>query len=155
MLVKIVLALLVLLVAVSGAAIIRNGVPIVASPGPGQRMLTYLSKNTAATHAEHGWPELRTRAYAFPADELLGRVVRAAGDLGWKIEEKDTSSGELHAVVSTPWLGFKDDVHVTLEEKSDNLTALQITSRSRIGRADYGANVGHIIALHEALEAHI
>jgi hypothetical protein len=151
MLLKTVLALLLLIVAVSSIAIIKNGVPIIAPPGPVERLLTYLSKNTAATRADHGWPELRTRAYRLPADELLGRVASAAGDLGWKIEKRDTATGELHAVVSTPWLGFKDDVRAVVEP-SDNLTRLQVTSRSRIGRADYGANAGHIIALYEALE---
>jgi len=153
MLVKIVLVLVLLAVAMSGVAIVRNGVPLVEKPGLGKRLLVYLSRNTAETRPDHDWPELRTRMYPLTADELLDRAERTVERLGWKVVEKDESGRTLHAVVATPWLRFKDDVVIRLEDRADQGAALDVTSKSRIGRADYGANVSHVIELYRALES--
>lgn len=151
MLLKIILGILVLAVALSSVAIVKNNVPLTEKPGLGKRLLVYLSKNTARTRTDHAWPELRTRRYEVSAEGLLSRVERAVSDLGWETAETDAEAHELHAVVSTPWLGFKDDIHIRLEETGGN-TLLHVISRSRVGRADYGANTGHIMALHRELE---
>lgn len=151
MLVKIVLVLVLLAVAMSGVAIVRNGVPLVDKPGLGKRLLVYLSRNTADTRPDHDWPELRTRMYSLTADELINRAERIVAELGWKVVEKDESSHTLRAVVTTPWLRFKDDVVIRLEDRAGQGTALDVKSKSRIGRADYGANAGHIIELYRAL----
>lgn len=151
MLFKIILALVVLAVAASSAAIVRNGVPLVEKPGPGKRLLTYLSRNTAETRVDHEWPELRTRAYPDSVDGLFNRAEKAVARLGWEVAERDAAARRLHAVVSTPWLRFKDDIIITVDQGTDRTSRLNVSSKSRFGRADYGANAGHIIALHEAL----
>jgi len=152
MFLKIILVIVLLAVTASGTAIVRNGVPLVEKPGPGKRLLVYLSRNTAETRPDHDWPELRTRAYSSTVDELFDRVERTIRELGWEVVEKDQQAHTLHAVVSTPWLGFQDDVRIRLAGTSYQGTALNVRSGSRIGRADFGANAGHIMALHRALK---
>lgn len=151
MLLKIVLAIFVLVVAMSSVAILKNGVPLAEAPGLGKRLWVYLSRNTARTDPDHDWPDLRTPTYPVSAAELYSRVKQSMADLDWDIVEENETEYTLHAVVSTPLLGFKDDVCIRIEETAGGKTAMNVISASRVGRADYGANVAHVIALTREL----
>lgn len=151
MLTKTLLALLLLVVVLAGGAIVGNKVPLWQPPGPFARLLVYLSRNTAESRADPDFPELRTRSYDVPRDHMLERVEAAIADLGWEIQKGADGPYSIHAVVSTPLLHFKDDVYITLHQAGDHATAVDVASRSRIGRGDFGANIGHIVALYQAL----
>lgn len=145
--------LIALAVVLSGGAIVRNGVPLAEPPGPVKRLVIYLTRNTARTRAGHELPELRSRTYRLPLEQALELAARAAVDAGWDLVEVDAGRNSLHAVVTTPWLRFKDDVHATASEAPGGGTLVEIESRSRVGRADYGANIAHIIELYRRLDA--
>jgi uncharacterized protein (DUF1499 family) len=151
MLIKTLLALLVVVVILAGGAIAGNKVPLRQLPGPLARLMVYLSRNSAETRPDHVFPELRTRSYAMSRVQMLERIKAAIVELGWEIQTDEGDRYSVHAVVSTPLLQFKDDVYVTLREAANDRTAVHIASRSRVGRADFGANIGHIMALDEAL----
>lgn len=153
MLIKTLLALLLLVVILAGGAIAGNKVPLWRPPGPLARLVVYLSRNSAETRPDHDFPELRTRSYHTPRKQMLARIKAAIGGLGWRIQADESDPYSVHAVVSTPLLRFKDDVYVTLREAAGGGTAVHIASRSRVGRADFGANIGHIMALDKALGA--
>ena len=151
--VKIVAALIVLGVALMGGAIVKNKVPLTEPPGLVKRLMIYLTGNSARTRADHELPELRPRTYPLPADRLLGLTAQAAKEAGWRVAGMDAERHELHAIVTTDWLRFKDDVYVALESAPRHGTIVKIVSRSRVGRADFGANIAHIRALHRRLDA--
>jgi len=153
MTIKILTALSALLAALAGGAIINNGVPLIEPPGLARRLAIYLTSNSARTHADHELPELRTRVYPLPPERALELVTRAANGAGWRIADLDDDRNRLHAVVITPWFRFQDDVRITLEKAGNNATAVQVTSQSRIGRADFGANIAHVMELHRGLDA--
>ena len=150
---KIVAALIVLAVALMGGAIVKNKVPLAEPPGLFKRLKIYLTSNSARTRAGHELPELRSRTYPLPADRLLPLAAQAVEDAGWRIEGKNAGRHRLHAVATTEWLGFKDDLRIALEAAPHGSTLVTIQSRSRIGRADFGANIAHIVALHRRLDA--
>jgi uncharacterized protein (DUF1499 family) len=52
------------------------------------------------------------------------------------------------AAVQTKWLKFTDDITIRLEPVSAKETRLHIRSASRVGTADFGANLGHILRLY-------
>ncbi|MBD3615224.1 MAG: DUF1499 domain-containing protein [Gracilimonas sp.] len=56
-----------------------------------------------------------------------------------KFEVIDAKRIELHAVYRIPFLGFKDDVDVIMEE-SNTKTVVYIRSASRVGTYDLGVN---------------
>lgn len=143
----------VLVVILACGAIIGNRVPILAPPGPIERLRVYLSTNSARTRPRHEFPELRTRSYQRSRDETFDRIERAITEMGWKLRRSDRSDYTIDAVVSTPLLGFKDDVHVVLRSSADKSTLVDVASHSRVGRGDFGANIAHIVALYKALEA--
>lgn len=151
--IKILAALFAFVTALAGGAIIANGVPLTEPPGPARRLAIYLTSNSARTHADHELPELRTRVYPLPPERALELVTRAANGAGWRIADLDDERNRLHAVVTTPWFRFQDDVRITLQKAGNNATAVQVTSQSRIGRADFGANIAHIMTLHRRLDA--
>jgi len=150
---KILFVLAIAVVALAGGAILKNGVPLTEPPGLAKRLATYLSRNTARTRLDHEFPELRSPRYALPRHRVHDLVIRAARDAGWRIIDTVPERGSIHAVVATPWLRFRDDVRISLEEGPDGSTLVQVESRSRLGRADFGANIAHVKTLHRRLDA--
>ena len=153
LLLKTVAVLVALAVVLACGAIVGNHVPILAPPGPVERAVVYLTMNSARTRPGHDFPELRTRSYKPSRDEMFDRIERVMTAMGWKLQRADRSEYAIDAVVSTPLLGFKDDVHVTLEPGADKGTLVDVSSHSRVGRGDFGANIAHIMALYDALGA--
>lgn len=153
MITTIAVLLVTLAVVLSGGAIIRNGVPLAEPPGPAKRLIIYLTRNTASTRDGHEFPELRPRTYGLSPERTLELATKAAAEAGWDPVDVDAGGHALHAVVTTPWLRFKDDVRATVRAAPGGGTLVEIESRSRIGRADYGANIAHIIELYRRLDA--
>lgn len=153
MLLKIVSLTIVFAAVLAGGAVVKNQVPLTDPPGLVKRLAIYLTRNSAHTRADHELPELRSRAYALPPERVFELAVQAATEAGWRIVDRDAGRRALRAVASTPWLRFKDDIHIELGQGPDGGTAVAIESRSRVGRADFGANIAHIIELHRRLDA--
>lgn len=153
MVLKILCSATVLAAALAVGAVVKNQVPLTDPPGLVKRLTVYLTRNSAHTGPGHPLPELRSRVYALPADRVFELAVQAAEDAGWCIVDRDAAGRGLRAVVSTPWLGFKDDVQVTLGESPERGTGVEVESRSRVGRADFGANIAHIVELYRRLDA--
>jgi len=137
-------------------AVWRNGVPLNAEPGAWERLGRYLGGNTVSTAEGSSWPELRPPDYALGPDQLLTIAVDSARSLGWEVHsagvaESDRTATVLIAVVTTPLLGFQDDVQVRMVPIGDGRTRLEFRSESRVGRADFGANLGHWLQFRHAL----
>jgi len=150
-LIKIILLLVLLAAAGAAGVILRNGVPVAAPPGWLTRLVVYLSRNEAKTAPDASFPELRPAHYAQAPDKMFEHAHEVVLGLGWRVISLDRGTHRLHAVVTTPLLHFKDDFHVTIESDRAGST-LTLLSRSRIGRADYGTNLSHILAFKNAFE---
>ncbi len=90
------------------------------------------------------WPDLGP--LDTPADRA--RVHAAAREAmtraGWRIVGDDAEAGRLEAIATTRWLRFKDDVVVRLRSRAEGGTRLDVRSKSRIGRSDFGTNARRI-----------
>lgn len=150
---KIIAILMAIVVALTGGAIAGNRVPLTDPPGLVKRLVIYLTRNTARTSPDHELPELRTRVYALPPDRTFDLALRAVNDAGWRVVDAIPDRNEIQAVVATPWLRFRDDVEVALTAAPGGGTRVQVASRSRNGRADFGANIAHVMALYGRLDA--
>ncbi|MGD8308292.1 MAG: DUF1499 domain-containing protein [Chromatiales bacterium] len=126
-----------------------NRVPLLASPGPASRLAAYLSRNQVETRDDHPFPELRTpRSDAGP--EAMVRQLRSAMEaLGWEAVAVDGLRVTGEAV--TPLLSFRDDVSVEVSPQPGGGSTLRIRSASRVGRADFGANLRHVLDLRRSL----
>lgn len=140
-----------LLLSMAAYAMWANNVPWKDKPGFWARLAIYASQNVAQTEDDALFPELKTRQYPIAADQLLASISDQTKQLNWHIESFDTESRQIHAIVTTKWISFKDDVRIRVEAVDENTSRLHIHSSSRVGRADYAANLGHIIKLQNSL----
>jgi len=147
-----ILVLLVLFISLSSFALIQNDVPWGDPPGFFRRLLVYVSQNVAETSDDASFPELRTRTYDHPVSVYLDLLPAHMAHMGWQVQGIDRDAMTIDAVVSTPLLGFKDDLHIRLEPASKEQTRLHVRSASRFGRADYAANLGHILRLYQEID---
>jgi uncharacterized protein (DUF1499 family) len=103
----------------------------------------------AAADQRAAYPDIQPLVVAAPP----ARVHAAARDVmraeGWTIVGDAEADGRLEAVVITPWLRFRDDVIVRLTPWTDGRTRVDVRSKSRFGRNDFGTNarrVRHLLA---------
>ena len=132
-------------------ALAMNRVPLTETPGLGARLGTYLTQNHAQTREAHPFPELRPPHLEDAPADAVDRVRGAMQELGW--ESVRVAGMRITAEVVTPLLGFRDDVRVEVQPTEYGGTRIHIRSASRVGRADFGANLSHILELIAALEA--
>ncbi len=132
-----------------GTALWRNQVILFEPPGVAERLKTYLTTNTARTAPNALMPELRPPHYAASVAELATAACDACNALGW---DTRAQANGCRAVVKTALLGFSDDVTIVAQQAPGGAW-LDIVSRSRVGKADFGANARHISLLLETLDA--
>jgi uncharacterized protein (DUF1499 family) len=90
-------------------------------------------------------------------DEALLLALRAATNLGWRVLDSTppagrTGIGRIEATARTLVFGFTDDVTIRIRPVV-NETRIDVRSRSRIGRHDFGANARRILAFQREIEA--
>jgi uncharacterized protein (DUF1499 family) len=149
---KLVAGLAIVAVLLTGSALLRNRVSLSAPPGFGSRLGTYLTTNVAETRDDHVFPELRTRTFEVNSKTLLQMIEQACAELGWKVVKIDAQSSSVLVEVSTPLLGFRDDLQARVEAAGEQAARLHVVSRSRVGRGDLGANQRHIMDLLSAID---
>ena len=151
MILQIIASLILLAIALSAYSLWANKVPLDEPPGFWPRLKVYLTQNVAETSEQALFPELQPRSYPIGAKQLLDELTQHIVALNWTLVSVDADKLELQATVQTRWLRFTDDITMRLEPVSQNETRLHLRSASRIGRADYGANLGHILRLYRNL----
>ncbi len=96
------------------------------------------------------YADLTTIELPIPPERAFGRVEHAATRLGWEISFRDRESGVLEAFEVTRIFKFVDDVVVRIRPIPGG-SAVDVRSRSRLGRGDLGANAARIRALRDAI----
>lgn len=102
---------------------------------------TALTRNHAATAPDAPDARLRTPVFAQPfATVWQAALALAAARPGWAVTAADPRAGEIRAEARTRVWRFVDDVHVRLWLDDAGLTRVDVESRSRVGRGDFGVN---------------
>jgi len=151
LIVKLLLGLAAVALASAAGAILTNRPPLLAPPGPLERIRIFLTQNIAETGAAPRLPELAARHYEADPDTLFDAVLRAAADAGWEVAAVDRDDRALMAVVTTPVLRFRDDMRIQAVPEPRG-SSLRVRSASRTGRGDFGANLRHVLDLYEYLD---
>ena len=126
--------------------LVLNNPPLDTAPGMTERLKTYLSTNVAETRRNHTFPELELPCYRLPPRTLFTHIEKSLAILGWQITDMDEKQWRIEAIVESALLKFKDDVTIVLKIEECG-TAVYIRASSRVGRADLGANLRHILDL--------
>lgn len=119
---------------------------------------TFFPDNLAETAPDGGAKGLKTRFYT----KDLSTVRRAVRDLipklstygsNWKISG-ETENADVYSVkAEVPVVFFVDDLEVKIQ-KADNLheTRVDVVSKSRVGKSDFGENARHVRKFLNALD---
>jgi uncharacterized protein (DUF1499 family) len=91
------------------------------------------------------YPDLGPVTLPLESEAAFDAARAAAIAMDWVIRGEDRDSGRIEAVATTPVMRFKDDIAIRLRPEGDG-TRVDIRSRSRAGRHDFGANAERIRA---------
>jgi len=84
--------------------------------------------------------------------EAFKRVDAVAMAMGWDVVARAPNDGRLEAIATTPWFGFHDDIVVRIRPDGTGGSRIDIRSKSRVGRSDFGENARRIRAFCEKLK---
>lgn len=110
--------------------------------------------NDVKTGGTPEYPDLHPQRFHQPFDRVFDAALAAARSLGWEVTAVDRERGEIRAVAVTPVLRFRDDVTVSLAREGDGVV-VNVRSRSRVGKGDFGANARRIRRFQEALASRL
>ena len=100
-----------------------------------------------ATLQKQAYPDLATLELRIPTGEAYARAVAAAEAMGWEVVGRDAAAGTIEAVDTTRWFGFRDDIAIRVSDAPDtshNRSRIDVRSKSRVGRNDFGTNARRI-----------
>jgi len=90
------------------------------------------------------YPDLAPLLVPGPPGAAFASALAAAGRMpGWRIERTDPGRGEIEASATTRVFGFVDDVAIRVRGEPAG-ARIDVRSRSRLGRADFGANAARV-----------
>lgn len=89
------------------------------------------------------YPDIVSIVTPAPADKAFDAAKATLSDMGLQIVDADPAQGRLEAVATSLVFGFKDDVVVRVAAAS-GATRVDMRSKSRVGRNDFGMNAKRI-----------
>lgn len=112
--------------------------------------VAYAGDETAAQQRQ-AYADLTTWNTSAGIEQVYNQALVVAADMGWQLVASDLAEGRIEATDTTTWFGFKDDVVIRLVATEQG-TAVDVRSKSRVGRSDVGVNAKRIRAFLAALE---
>ena len=107
-----------------------------------------------AAQQRHAYPDIRPLIVPVARDAAHVAVRQLMRAEGWSIVGDEPREGRLEAVATTPWLRFRDDVVVRLTAQDEG-TRVDMRSKSRIGRNDFGTNARRVRRFLDRLAARL
>jgi uncharacterized protein (DUF1499 family) len=89
------------------------------------------------------YPDIGTIVTPAPADKALEAAKATLSEMGLEITGTDPAQGRVEAMATSMLFGFKDDVVVRVATAPDG-THVDVRSKSRVGRNDFGMNAKRI-----------
>ncbi len=87
-----------------------------------------------------------------PLDQAFAVALDAVRKMGWTVVATDGERGRIEATDTTFWYGFTDDIVVRVSADGTG-SRIDIRSKSRIGRGDFGTNARRVRAYLAAVKA--
>jgi uncharacterized protein (DUF1499 family) len=87
-----------------------------------------------------------------PTDQSFSVALDAVRKMGWTIVAADGERGRIEATDRTFWYGFTDDIVVRVSADG-NGSRIDVRSKSRLGRGDFGTNARRVRAYLAAIKS--
>ncbi len=104
-----------------------------------------------ASPQRQAYPDLETIRLAAQPHAAFASALRAAETLGWSVVASDADRRRLEATETSTFFRFVDDVVVRVRAAPGGGSLVDVRSKSRDGRHDFGANAARIRAFRDAL----
>lgn len=99
---------------------------------------------------QEAYPDIEPVILDDPYGLAFERALDTAHRMGWELVDKDRREGRIEAVDRTFWFGFYDDVVIRLQPLDEG-TRVDVRSKSRVGRHDFGTNADRIRSYFDTL----
>jgi len=99
-----------------------------------------------------GYPDLAAQSFPVPKDKVAAAASKVLADMGLEIVEADPAQGRVEATATSTLFGFRDDVVVRVTEAAGTVR-VDLRSKSRVGRNDFGMNAKRIREFQARLKA--
>ena len=101
---------------------------------------------------KQAYPDIVPAHLDKPTDQAFTIALDAARKLGWTIVAADAERGRIEATDRTLWYGFTDDIVVRVSADGSG-SRIDMRSKSRVGRGDFGTNARRVRAYLAALKS--
>jgi uncharacterized protein (DUF1499 family) len=98
------------------------------------------------------YPDLGPLVLKAPRQAVFSAAEGVLKSMGLEIVEADTAQGRIEATATSLLFGFKDDVVVRLTDEAGS-TKVDVRSKSRVGRNDFGMNARRIRTFEAKLKS--
>jgi len=120
------------------------------------RLIRALTRNRAFTDSESPDPRLRGRDYPVPFSQVWEAALETARAWPrWTVTAAEARRGEIEVEARTALWRFVDDVWIRISLDALGQTRVDVSSESRVGRADLGVNARRIARFLHALDARV
>ncbi|CAN5849810.1 hypothetical protein BH23GEM8_BH23GEM8_20260 [soil metagenome] len=93
------------------------------------------------TDPDHSDRRLQGSAHSLPYSVIWDAALALAHRMSrWVVVSADSGKGEIVAEATSRFAGFVDDVVIRVSLDDQGLTRVDLSSHSRVGRFDFGAN---------------
>ena len=89
------------------------------------------------------YPDIAPIESPLSPSQAFAQALATAEAMGWEIHHQNPESGQIEALTTSFWFGFKDDIAIRVRP-SVNGSRIDLHSVSRVGRGDLGANAKRI-----------
>ncbi len=100
------------------------------------------------------YPDIAPIITPAPAAQAFDAAKAALSDMGLEITDADPAQGRVEALATSLLFGFKDDIVVRVAAASDG-THVDVRSKSRVGRNDFGMNAKRVRAFTAKLRTRL
>lgn len=159
---KIIITIFLVLLVYCGLSIgtiIKNGVALSDSPGIFSRLKIFLTTHLAETTDNAIFKELEIPVYQTSIEAAITTIQQTAKNLNWSIPSQqhsaDAAKNKFHFIITTRVMRFKDDITIHVDSINPEQVAIRIRSESRVGTADFGANLSHVTKLIRELDSQL
>ncbi len=101
---------------------------------------------------KQAFPDIVPAHLERPFDQAFAAALDTARKMRWTIVAVDGERGRIEATDRTFWYGFTDDIVIRVTADGDG-SRIDLRSKSRIGRGDFGTNARRVRAYLSALKA--
>ena len=99
------------------------------------------------------YPDIKTLVIDGDIEKHLRSAENVLTDMNLDIVSVDIESGRIEAVATSFLFGFKDDMVIRMTETDGAQVAVDVRSKSRVGKSDLGQNAKRIRRFMEGLAA--